>query len=456
MKTKRKDTANARDEGVRLRRQLRSVAFDLQETRAKLEELEQRLEHRDLPVRQEVARTVRRRLRSVLRKNSRVLVASKGDASLLDIPVQRVAHFPQDLSGEYAGFHPADDVSVVAHLEALRHEGYDTLVLPAFVTWWLDFYRGLRRHLGGHYLKVFDDTACSVYDLRMPKARRDSSRTRVGLDRVIAEAERRLGHRPYLLDWSSGQQLRQRFSAYAVATRTSDVLPDIDKSIDIVVASSGQADVLREARRVAIAAVVILDGDRVARVEWLLRAPGMLQASAEAMTVWVAPGVLVLPGATQALAETFARFPQIGAVGGRLLDASGRLLHAGGALRPDASLVDIGRDAWRCADPAFSFVRRVDFCSSRFMAVSRRALAETGGLDTAWPSGRMRDADFCLRLQERGYATYYQPDAIAVCGVRLTRAVASAAEPAEAPEWRRRFGMRWRPALQGRVSALDI
>src|SRR4029077_5266263 len=37
-----------------------------------------------------------------------LLVVSKGDAGLLEMPGLKVAHFPQDGAGGYAGHHPRD------------------------------------------------------------------------------------------------------------------------------------------------------------------------------------------------------------------------------------------------------------------------------------------------------------------------------------------------------------
>ncbi len=95
-----------------------------------------------------------------------VLVVSKGDAALLEMPGHIAAHFPQDAGGGYAGHHPHDSDAAMAELEQLRRRGAEYLVIPATARWWLDFYEGLARHLANHGELVADvDGACLVYGL---------------------------------------------------------------------------------------------------------------------------------------------------------------------------------------------------------------------------------------------------------------------------------------------------
>jgi hypothetical protein len=76
-----------------------------------------------------------------------VLVLSKGDAALVEIPGLAAAHFPQDASGEYAGHHPRDSEDAIAQLERLRRGGAEFLLVPATAQWWLDYYDGFAEHL---------------------------------------------------------------------------------------------------------------------------------------------------------------------------------------------------------------------------------------------------------------------------------------------------------------------
>jgi hypothetical protein len=100
-----------------------------------------------------------------------VLIVSKGDAALVQLPNHRSAHFPQSESGGYAGYHPRDGGTVVAQLEDLRRRGAEYLVIPATAHWWLDFYDGLGAHLAGHGQLVADvPEVCVIFGLGPPVA----------------------------------------------------------------------------------------------------------------------------------------------------------------------------------------------------------------------------------------------------------------------------------------------
>jgi hypothetical protein len=95
-----------------------------------------------------------------------LLMVSKGDAALLELPGHRAAHFPQDGAGEYAGHHPRDSVAATAELERLRRGGAEYLVIPATASWWLDHYREFARHLANHGEVVANTPdACLIYEL---------------------------------------------------------------------------------------------------------------------------------------------------------------------------------------------------------------------------------------------------------------------------------------------------
>jgi len=97
---------------------------------------------------------------------SSVLVVSKGDAALVELPGVSAAHFPQDAGGGYAGHHPHDSASATAQLEELRRHGAEYLVLPATSRWWLDFYGDFAGHLVNHGELVADlPEACLIYGL---------------------------------------------------------------------------------------------------------------------------------------------------------------------------------------------------------------------------------------------------------------------------------------------------
>ena len=100
---------------------------------------------------------------------AKVLVVSKGDRALLDIPERQARHFPQTSKGNYAGHHPADSFTAIAQLEALRATGAEYLVFPSTAFWWLQHYQELERHLTSHYRQVGNvPTECLIFELRHP------------------------------------------------------------------------------------------------------------------------------------------------------------------------------------------------------------------------------------------------------------------------------------------------
>ncbi len=99
--------------------------------------------------------------------NARVLVVSRGDAELLSLLGSHCSHFPQDRTGEYAGFHPRDSHDCIQHLESLRSRGAEYLLLPQTARWWLEHYRDFDEHLRKRYSLVLDDADTAViFDLK--------------------------------------------------------------------------------------------------------------------------------------------------------------------------------------------------------------------------------------------------------------------------------------------------
>lgn len=96
-----------------------------------------------------------------------VLVASKGDKRIIDLPASQGWHFPQDPDGGYPGYYPADSDAAISHLEDLVEKGADYLVLPSTYFWWPAHYGEFARHLASRYRLIvrFDET-CLIYVLR--------------------------------------------------------------------------------------------------------------------------------------------------------------------------------------------------------------------------------------------------------------------------------------------------
>ena len=115
----------------------------------------------DRPTQRIAYREVVRRLRELVQQtvppDAEVLIVSKGDQELMEVPGRRTQHFPQDGSGEYAGYYPEDGDAAVTHLEGLRARGASFIVFPDPALWWLDHYPELATHLATRSTTLVDE-----------------------------------------------------------------------------------------------------------------------------------------------------------------------------------------------------------------------------------------------------------------------------------------------------------
>ncbi|MDX6505336.1 MAG: hypothetical protein QOE29_2461 [Gaiellaceae bacterium] len=106
------------------------------------------------------------RATELLPQGAHVLVVSRGDTALLQLKGLHAGHFPQDESGEWAGFYPPDSETAIAHLEQLRAAGAEFLLFPATAVWWLEYYERLSAHLLTRAFVLEHGEACVIFDLR--------------------------------------------------------------------------------------------------------------------------------------------------------------------------------------------------------------------------------------------------------------------------------------------------
>jgi hypothetical protein len=193
-----------------------------------------------------------------------VLVASKGDAALVELPGLAAAHFPQDSSGGYAGYHPHDSAAATTELEELRRRGAEYLVLPATSRWWLDFYGEFAIHLANHGELVADvPEACLIFGLgRQPQPQTSplAGRPRASVDQVRDYLER-------LVDEDSTLAVLEVEGGFAPA-----LAPLHAKGLRV--AELAEGDALRSLRRAAIVGAEYLVVPRAAR-EWLGEHPAV-------------------------------------------------------------------------------------------------------------------------------------------------------------------------------------
>jgi O-antigen biosynthesis protein len=120
-----------------------------------------------------------------------------------------------------------------------------------------------------------------------------------------------------------------------------------------------------------------------------------------------------LPGSLSSALETLESAADIGAVGGKLILPDGTLQEAGSIIWRDGSCQGYGRDG----DPTaaeFNFVRDVDFCSGAFLLTPAELFRKLGGFDERFAPAYYEDADYCVRLWQRGFRTVYEPRAAAM------------------------------------------
>ena len=113
-------------------------------------------------------------------KDSRFLVVSKGDDALLQLDGRTAAHFPQDDTGGYAGYTPADSADAIRRLGTTLQGRECYFVLPNTAFWWLEFYADFARHLETSGKRIWSDEYCIVYALSAdpPAGRQSAGRAR--------------------------------------------------------------------------------------------------------------------------------------------------------------------------------------------------------------------------------------------------------------------------------------
>lgn len=121
----------------------------------------------------------------------------------------------------------------------------------------------------------------------------------------------------------------------------------------------------------------------------------------------------VEPGWLDEMRNVFERFDDVGAVGAKLVYPDGRLQDAGGIVWASGTPWNVGhgRDP---DDPAFDYVRDVDYLTGAALMVARTAWDEVGGFSEGYAPAYYEDTDLAFKLREHGYRTLYCPQATVV------------------------------------------
>lgn len=113
---------------------------------------------------QQLVPRIREAVRNVVPPGATALVVSRGDEELVKLAGINAWHFMREPDGRYMGYHPADSDQAISHLEELRAEGADYLVVPSTAFWWLEHYDTFFRHLD-RYALLHQDYDCLVFHL---------------------------------------------------------------------------------------------------------------------------------------------------------------------------------------------------------------------------------------------------------------------------------------------------
>jgi GT2 family glycosyltransferase len=205
-----------------------------------------------------LVRRIRACARAHIPRYTTIIVISKGDSELINLPGRTGWHFPRNAAGDYSGYHPACSSAAIAHLEALRAEGAEYFLIPSTAFWWLEHYRAFGQHLDQYYqLVVRVDDACAIYHLRGP-ASANRGGTIAALGGIIAEFQNRFERDPVILDCHSGLDLAQHLTHLTVFSPPADGdrLPYAERSIDIVAVGAHEGPLANEARRVGMGGVL--------------------------------------------------------------------------------------------------------------------------------------------------------------------------------------------------------
>jgi len=398
-------------------------------------------------------------------------------ATVRDVRSPRGTRFPDTPRGAPL----ADDLSNIAHLEALHCAGNRYLVVPEGSRRWLRRQAELRDHVVGTYRCLADaPDAGMVFDLDTPAAPADRS-LRGEVRRLTAARD----HDPAVLAWTDLDVASELPGVTTFRPPGDGALPYVDDSVEIVVRDEDHD--ARDARRVATVGVVTIAagpaGIEVRGVEDLAApatagahrvlvravAPEPERAWARALARRVAdagadlelggrldaiasddhdvvlvvePDVLPLPGAIEAAAAWVTEHPD-SAVTGKVLRNDGRIDSAGGIVFADRSvaLVAEGSDAVRA--PWHDYTRPACWAPG-LVAATTSLWARVDGPRGAPPRTFARE--WCAAVWEQGGRVVYDP---AIVAVRVRGRGGEASDPLPASAWQRVLDLR--PARPGRL-----
>jgi len=110
----------------------------------------------------------------------------------------------------------------------------------------------------------------------------------------------------------------------------------------------------------------------------------------------------------ESLIDTFENNENVGLVGSKLICADGVLQEAGGIVWKNKNCWNYGRFG-NPTDPAFNYLKDVDYCSGASIMLSREIFDKLSGFDEVYAPGYFEDTDLAFRVRQLGLRTVYQP-----------------------------------------------
>jgi len=198
--------------------------------------------------------------------------------------------------------------------------------------------------------------------------------------------------------------------AYTAACLASLVREGARSSFEVIVVDDGSTDETETSLRGVV-------GLRYHRNAQNLGFIGACNAGAAIATgeylVFLNNDTVVRPDWLDALIDTFPQHERVGLVGAKLVYPDGRLQEAGGIIFSDGSGWNYGRFG-DPANPAFNYVREVDYCSGAAIAIRRDLFDSFGGFDSRYAPAYYEDTDLAFRVRDHGLRVLYQPASVVV------------------------------------------